>query len=233
MQVAADKAPLPLASPDPDRPITWRGWLALATCVAIANAALIHLAWRGEAPAAIAGPPFEDRFDRNAIGPDYFTTGMHWRIANGQLWAPAAKNNPLWLKMRLPRNVAIEFDARSETATGDRPGDIKFEIFGDGRNHASGYVCIFGGWGNTISVISRLNEHGIDRKERRDRKVVPGRTYHMRVERSANSLRWYIDREPFLDYDDPRPLEGGEHDRFGFSGWTADLFFDNLKIEPL
>ena len=219
--------------PDPDRPLSWRGWLALGLCAVAANAGLLLLAARGEAPASVAGPRFQDRFERAAIGPGYSTTGMHWRIARGELWAPEAKNNPLWLRMRLPRDVAVEFDARSESTTGDRQGDIKFEIFGDGREHASGYVCIFGGWNNTVSVIARRDEHGADRKERRDRRVVPKRTYHMRVERRARSLRWFVDGDLFLEYDDPRPLAGRGHDRFGFSGWAADLVFDNLRVEPL
>jgi hypothetical protein len=223
----------PSPARDPERGLSWRGWLAIGVCVVAANAALVHALLRGSAPVTVTGPRFEDRFDRAAIGPDYFTTGMHWRIANGEVWAPEAKNNPLWLQMRLPRDAVVEFDARSETATGDRAGDIKFEIFGNGRDHASGYVCIFGGWGNAISVIARLDEHGRDRKERRDRKVEPGHTYHMRVERSGRVLRWYVDGAPFLEYDDPSPLEGAGHDRFGFSGWAADLFFDNLKIAPL
>ena len=218
---------------DPERPLSWRGWVALGACVLAANAALLHHALRGEAPVTVAGPSFEDHFDRDAIGPNYFTTGMHWRIARGELWSPEAKNNPLWLQMSLPRDVAIEFDARSESATGDRPGDIKFEIFGDGRAHASGYVCIFGGWGNKVSVIARLDEHGEDREERTDRKVEPGRTYHMRVERRGDTLRWFIDGALFLEYDDEEPLEGPGHDRFGFSGWAADLFFDNLEVKPL
>jgi hypothetical protein len=218
---------------DPDRPLSWRGWLALGLCVAGANGALLHHALRGEAPVTVAGPSFRDRFDRKAIGDGWFTTGMHWRIVDGELWAPGARNNPLWLEMRLPRDVAIEFDARSETATGDRSGDIKFEVFGDGIHHASGYVCIFGGWGNTISAVARLDEHGADRQVRRDRKVEAGRSYHMRVERRGRVLRWLVDGEPFLEYDDPRPLSGSGHDRFGFSGWAADLFFDDLVIEPL
>jgi hypothetical protein len=202
-------------------------------CVAGANAAFLHLLLRGEAAVSLAGEAFADSFERDAIGPDYFTTGMHWRIAKGELWAPGARNNPLWLKMRLPRDVAVEFDARSETLAGDRTGDIKFEIFGDGRNHASGYVCILGGWGNTVSVIARLDEHGKDRLERKDRRVEPGRTYRMRVERRGRALRWFVDGELFLSYDDARPLEGKGHDRFGFSGWAADLFFDDLRVEPL
>lgn len=217
---------------DPDRPLGWRGVAVLGLCVLAANAALLHLAARGEAPVAVQGDRFEDRFDRAALGSGYFTTGSHWRISRGELWSAAARNNPLWLELRLPRDVAVEFDARSETAGGDRAGDIKFEIFGDGRDHASGYVCIFGGWGNRISVIARRDEHGADRRERRDRQVEPGRTYHMRVERRGRLVRWLVDGAPFLEYDDPRPLEGRGHDRFGFSGWTADVFFDNLEVRP-
>jgi len=208
--------------------------LAAGLCVLAANAALLReYVFRGQAAVTVAGPRFSDRFDRAAIGGDWFTTGGHWRIAKGELWAPETKNNPLWLKMRLPRDVAIEFTARSETAAGDRPGDIKFEVFGDGRDHASGYVCIFGGWGNTISAIARLDEHGKDRQERRDRKVEPGRTYRMRVEREGSLLRWFVDGELFLSFDDPHPLAGEGHDRFGFSSWAADLFFDDLVIQPL
>jgi hypothetical protein len=230
-----------------DRPLGWRGWVAVGACVLAANVALLHHALRGPAPVTVRGTSFHDDFQRAELGDDYFTTGMHWRIAEGELWAPEAKNNALWLKMRLPRDVAIDFDARSETGSGSRPGDIKFEIFGNGRDHASGYVCVFGGWGNTTSVIARLDEHGANldsaspdelaagrvRKERRDRRVEINRKYHMRVERRGRQLRWLIDGELFMDFDDPRPLEGPGHDRFGFSGWEADLFFDNLGVTPL
>ncbi|HZZ84879.1 MAG TPA: hypothetical protein VFE30_10105 [Anaeromyxobacteraceae bacterium] len=221
------------AAPDPERPLGRRGWAAVAACVIVANAALVQLAFRGPAPATLTGPRFEDRFERSRLGPGWHTTGGHWRIVRGELFAPGPKNNPLWLELALPREVAIEFDARSETGTGDRAGDIKFEVFGDGRDHASGYVCVFGGWGNQLSAIARLDEHGQDRKERRDRKVVIGRTYHMRVERRGNALRWLVDGAPFLSFDDPAPLSGAGHDRFGFSGWEADTFFDNLRIAPL
>lgn len=228
-----ERPPDDAARPDPERPISWRGWLVVGACVLAANVALIHHLLRGPAPVTVPGPSFADDFERAAIGADYFTTGGHWRILRGELFSPGVKNNPLWLKMRLPRDVAIEFDARSETAAGKRAGDIKFELFGDGRSHASGYVCVFGGWDNQISVIARLDEHGKDRRERRDRKVEAGRTYHMRVERRGNLLSWYVDGLPFLSFEDRAPLSGLGHDRFGFSSWEADLFFDNLRIKPL
>src|SRR5438105_2528638 len=92
-------------------------------------------------------------------------------------------------------------------------------------------ACVLGGWGNTISIIGRLDEHGADRKERRDKKVEIKRTYHMRVERLGTSLRWFVDNDLFMTFDDPQPLEGSGHDRFGFSSWEAELIFANLNIE--
>jgi hypothetical protein len=112
-------------------------------------------------------------------------------------------------------------------ASGSRPGDVKLALFGNGRDHASDYVFVLGGWGNSDSVIARLDEHGSDRK------VEIGRNYRMRVERGGSRLRWLVDGQEFLGLDDPRPLEGAGHDRFGFSSWDADVFFDDLRVEPL
>lgn len=210
------------------------GWAVIGAAVVVANLPLLLAHLGGEPGTSLPGPGFTDAFERPAIGPDWVSTGgSAWSIRAGALWGAGTRNDPLWLRMRLPRDVAIEFTARSETATGSRPGDIKIEVFGNGRDHASGYVLVFGGWGNAVSVIARLDEHGNDRVERRDRKVEIGRTYRMRVERRGRSLRWLVDGEPFLAFDDPRPLEGPGHDRFGFSSWDADLVFDDLRIEPL
>jgi hypothetical protein len=215
------------------RPLSGLGWGAVAAAVALANLPLLQPLFRGEAPASIPGPAFRDRFDRAEVGPRWRSSGGPWMLRGGELWGAGTRNAALWLGMRLPRDVAVEFTARSETATGSHPGDIKFEIFGNGRDHASGYVLVFGGWGNSLSVIGRMDEHGADRIERGDRRVEIGRTYRMRVERRGTLLRWLVDGEEFLVLDDPHPLEGAGHDRFGFSSWDADVFFDDLRIEPL
>jgi hypothetical protein len=36
-----------------------------------------------------------------------------------------------------------------------------------------------------------------------------------------------------LELRDRAGLSGPGHDRFGFSSWQNDTWFDNLKIEPL
>src|SRR5512147_130087 len=79
-------------------------------------------------------PPIVDRygdlFDRSSIGPDYNQTGSGYRIVDGALEAHGAHNRPLWLAKKLPGNdVQIDFDAWSASPD----GDIKVEVFGDGR----------------------------------------------------------------------------------------------------
>lgn len=212
-------------------------WGGLVALVAVVQAPFVIYLARGSAPVT-AAVPFQDDFDRAEIGENWFASGGHWRIEDGVLRSPGVKNNPLWLKARLPDEVVIEFDVRGESAD----GDIKVEVFGNGWDHASGYVLIFGGWSNTISIIARLDEHGPvalqprgprDRVENRTVKVEKGRTYRFRIERAGGRLKWSVDGRLLLEYADPDPLRGDGHDRFGFSSWDADLYFDNLSVVPL
>ena len=183
--------------------------------------------------------PFADHFERANIGGGYLATGEGYAIVNGALSAKGAKNHPLWLARRLPRDVRIEFDAWST----DRRGDIKIEIFGDGRSYdadggaymATGYELIFGGWSNSKSIIARLDEHGKDLVQRSDVKVVPDKRYHWKIERKGRVIKWFIDdmKTPFLQYDDPDPLDGAGHEYLGFNNWETDTWFDNLTIAPM
>jgi len=259
--------------------------LSLAAVLFAVHLPFLHLFLRGPAPVK-AAPPFHDEFERASLGDNYWSNGGHWRIAKGELYSPGVGNNPLWLLLRLPQDVRIEFDARSEGAD----GDVKWEAFGDGRNHATGYVFIFGGWHNRETKIAKLDEHAptkedlrkalaeaarpaprtlqglervvealrgpiaawsgrrdLERLEagtyygndtplavtRTDLRVERGRTYHMVVTRKGRLVRWEIDGNVALDLDDPAPLPRATHDRFGFSGWQNDTYFDNLKIAPL
>jgi hypothetical protein len=180
-----------------------------------------------------------DGFERDEIGLDYRATGDGYRIRDGQLSAKGAYNHPLWLRKKLPRDVRIELDAWST----EPRGDIKVEVFGDGVSYdpdrgaymATGYVLVFGGWHNSMSIIARKDEHAKDIVQRRDVKVVPGKHYHWKIERKGNVLRWYIDdmTKPFLELNDPQPLEGPGHEYFGFNNWETDTWFDNVVITPL
>ena len=178
--------------------------------------------------------PSSDDFQRAELGAAWKpTSDGNYRIVNGELVVDHAHNHPLWLKKPIPRDAVIEFDAWSN----DPAGDIKVEAWGDGRSYATtveytatSYVFIFGGWHNTISAIARREEHGADRRQRSDVRVVRGQKYHFRIARKGGHIDWQIDGKPFLSYDDPNPLEGPRHSFFGINDWEAEVHFDNLQI---
>ena len=245
-------------------PLSRNTMMILAGLVVLFNLPLIHFyLLRGAAPATVS-LPYQDNFEDPAtIANNYYSTGGHYRVVGGTVLSPGVKNNPLWLKAKLPQNVAVEFDARSQSVE----GDIKVEIFGDGTDHASGYVLIHGGWNNSMSIIARLDEHGQSlgalnqealkvaaekkmssaglketgvfdqytrmRVEANPYPVQLGRTYRWRIERRGSVLTWLIDGQKFMEFDDPFPLYGEKNNRFGFSSWEAQLHFDNLKVEAL
>jgi hypothetical protein len=224
-------------------PLSTRARAIVAGVIVLFNIPLIHyFVFRGS-PTATATVPYQNDFSNPAtIGTDFWSSGGHYRVVDGWLLSPGVKNNPLWLKAKLPQNVAIDFDVKSLSPE----GDIKFEVFGDGSDHASGYVLIHGGWNNSLSIIARLDEHGAklqagqeiksDTRTRVEANPFPvqvGKTYHWRIERRGGLITWLIDGQKFMEFNDPAPLVGSRHDRMGFSSWEAQLSFDNLRVEPL
>ena len=181
--------------------------------------------------------PFVDAFERTELGSAWLDTGGHYAVTNGKLVARNAYNHPAWLRKRLPRDVTVELDVQSNSSA----GDIKLELFGDGASFdpdrggyvSTGYVFIFGGWRNSLSVICRNNEHDDGRKAMRtDRRVEVGRTYHFSITRKGGRIDWQLDGQPFLTWTDPQPLAGARHEYFAVNDWEAEVAFDNPAIRP-
>jgi hypothetical protein len=190
---------------------------------------------RAKAPALDA--PFTDDFERAELGATWNATSPEYRIAGGKLQVANAYNHPAWLRRRLPHDVVVDVDVTSRSPA----GDLKLELFGDGESFdpdkgsytSTGYVLIFGGWHNSLSVICRNNEHDDGRKaERRDTRVEPGRSYHFTISRRGGTIEWNMDGHPFLSWTDPSPLAGPGHEYLAVNDWEADVTFDNLKIGP-
>ena len=180
---------------------------------------------------------FQDAFDRTELGSDWNATSPAYRLTGGQLEVSRGYNHPAWLRRRLPDDVAIDLDVTSNSPD----GDIKLELFGDGESFdpdkgsydSTGYVFIFGGWHNSLSVICRQEEHGAGRKaQRADLRVEPGRRYHFAITRRQGAIDWQVDGRPFLAWTDPEPLTGPAHAYFAVDDWEADVAFDNLHIRP-
>ena len=179
---------------------------------------------------------FRDDFERDQLGEQWVQTGPGATLERGVLKLQDLHNHPLWLDMALPDDVRIEFDAWATT----EEGDVKIELAGDGKSAATsvnyvatGYVIIFGGWNNSLNAIVRRNEHGRQRETTSEPKVQPDRRYHFVITRSGNEIRWEVDGQEVLTYEDEAPLRGPGHDHFAFSGWEAQTHFDNLVIEAL
>src|SRR6266702_4663919 len=206
----------------------------------------LHAWLRGPAEVT-AAVPFRDDFERATLGEAYWSNGGHWRIARGQVYSPGVGNNPLWLKARLPRDVRIEFDVRSEKL--DEPAPTESELRAQLANLAQPYARKLEGlealWERLRGPFVRSSARAdLDRLEkgtyyqpdtprvvkRLDLKVERGRTYHETVTRRGGLIRWEQDGQLVLEMNDgaPLPIEG--HDRFGFSSWQNDTYFDNLKI---
>jgi hypothetical protein len=186
----------------------------------------------------VISAPFSDDFERAELGPTWSATAPSYHIADGRLTVANAYNHPVWLRKKLPRNAVIELDAMSKSPT----GDLKIELYGDGESFdpdkggyvSTGYVLIFGGWRNSLSVICRNNEHDDGRKaERAAPRVEPGRTYHWSITRKDGAIDWRIDGQPFLTWNDPSPLAGAGHEYLAVDDWEAEVFFDKYKIRPL
>jgi hypothetical protein len=183
-----------------------------------------------------------------SLGPAWAQAGTDvWHIEDGKLCGAKAHNHGVWLQRTLPVNARIEFDAVSD----DQDGDLKSEVWGDGRSAATGisytnatsYLTIFGGWHNTLHKLARLNEHGTDAKEikidknsddPREQPVTAGQVYHFKVERTdGKTVRWSVNGVEYLNFPDSNPLVGFGHDHFGFNDWEAKVCFDNVKVTPL
>ncbi len=199
-------------------------------------ATTLALACTPQGDPAVGSAGLSDDFERSSVGELWKNTGGPWEIREGALHVRGARNRPLWLRRVLPRDVRIEFTAKSMS----EEGDIKFEIFGDGVSRAEGerytatsYVVIMGGWDNSSNIIARLNEHGADRVVGRRQRVELGREYQFKVERVGSVITVFVDGEELVKMDDPHALEGRGHDHFAFNNWESDLWFDNLVITPL
>jgi hypothetical protein len=128
-----------------------RGWLVLAAIVVAINIPLLIRPFR-PLPEAGVPLPFVDDFSNPAtVAAHYRSLGGFPRVVNGELLSPGTKNNPLWLKARLPDDVAVEFDAHAPSAE----SEIRLEIFGNGIDHLSGYELIYGPW-TAVGVTGRL-----------------------------------------------------------------------------
>ncbi|MBS2025492.1 MAG: hypothetical protein JST92_24090, partial [Deltaproteobacteria bacterium] len=195
--------------------------LPLVAVLVIINLPFLNVVLRGS-PEVTQSVPFRDDFNHSSLGNDWWSNGGQWRIVNGELYSPGVGNNPLWLKARLPADARIEFDVRSEGAN----GDIKWEAWGDGRNHSTGYVFLFGAWANRENRICKLDEHALTEDGQRARLAqlkLPLRQRSPGLEGVIESIQ-----QPFIAWSARRDLEKLQAGTY----YTRDVPVVVTRLEP-
>lgn len=186
--------------------------------------------------------PFQDNFDRPTIGKQWWTNRPgRWKIKydaktkQGKLCVEQARNNHLFLKARHPEEIIVEVDAWGL----EKDGDLKVEVFSDGRYAKTGYVLVQGGWHNALSIIDRMDEHRKDRRVKRNKDGTPmvkkDKKYHWKIVvkktgTGSKQVSWYVDGALYLTYKDKMGLGGKQHAHFAFGNWIANACYDNLRI---
>lgn len=157
--------------------------------------------------------------------------GGQWEFKKGKLFSPEAKNKNFVLQKPLPQDAVISLTLRSESDG----VDIKFNAWGDGKEHehGDGYSFILGGWSNRVSVISRLHEHEKGRYENRT-KLKKSVEYRCEIIRKGSEIYWFVNDTLFLVYFDKQPLKIEDGQRyFSLGNWKSNMWIDDIVIEKL
>jgi hypothetical protein len=74
---------------------------------------------------------YSEDFEGSGLPSAWSTKSPVWKVAQGRLTGARAENEGAWLSQPLPEQVRVTFTVSSASPD----GDIKFEIFTDGKTH--------------------------------------------------------------------------------------------------
>lgn len=120
----------------------------------------------------------------------------------------------IWNKHSFEGDMTVDFFAacKREGGSYQHPRDINITIAGDGRDLASGYSLIFGGWNNTATRLMRGTQVVAESTKYLLPRDYQGQAHHkwfnLRVEKVGATISFYVDHELALQYTDPKPLTG-------------------------
>jgi hypothetical protein len=132
-------------------------------------------------------------------------------------------------------DVTVEFaagikmdNARGGGSYAQYASDINVTLCGDGKDLTTGYNFIFGGWHNTVTRILRNNQVVAETKS----SLIPAGSLHrlwlyFKAERRGKELRFWVDNNLVLRYEDPEPLPG---DRVALWTWQNGVMVARVRV---
>ena len=172
-------------------------------------------------------------FSRAAV--DWRSESGLWRIANRWSCSPqwswlggeSAEVAALWHKREFRGDMTLDFYAAPKMGSASGAGvietaaDMNISLCADGRNPDSGYSFVYGGWRNTFTRILRKGQSVAETRDvlppswrdsnplRTGLNNLHRRWFHFTVVKKGPIIRYYVDNELALQYDDPEPLNSG------------------------
>ena len=167
---------------------------------------------------------FEDSFDREELGDDWWATGLT-TIEDGRLIVGREDDmgrNLVICTREFEGAIRLEYDAMAPVEV---PSDLSALVNASTAGESSGY---FFGFGSQHNTTGRFLLRGTNIAEY-DATIEPGRWHHVVAERDGHTFRHIIDGETVFEYTHDGPLPGPLHGQIGFYVWHKGAF-DNVRV---
>ena len=186
-----------------------------------------HLGWHAENPAI--EPEMVEVFSERILTDSFTTAAVNWRVGTGQwqvtnrwqcdprwsFFSGWREDGPtvLWHKREFNGDVSMELCAAikmdyTKTVGYGFASDLNATICADGTDTNTGYSFVFGGWNNTKTAIVRQNQIVAQAAKPIISGYIHRRWWYFRIQKRGSKLRYWVDNELVLEYDDPKPLQG-------------------------
>ncbi|MBT3376516.1 MAG: hypothetical protein HN742_29510 [Lentisphaerae bacterium] len=167
---------------------------------------------------------FSDDFEREKPGENWRALSGKWHISDGKLVCGEVSENVILLTTKVSGFQRVVFDAATNNK---RPCDLSTLIHSNREGRDGGYFFQFGGSGNTFNSLRRA---GVFTRYAGEQCFIErGKTHRITAEFDGAAARLTVDDRVVLEYIDPKPLHGKDHDQLGFYIYSSGTI-DNVRV---